>query len=176
MPPTACASLYTRLAHKQKQTFLHTLHHLITWCNKASLPFQVDFTQQTYQTDSTPFWKLLFIFESTILAPPPHTSKPQSISYSTLLKQRLTLFQSGSIKQLYTESRPQKDTPLPTIALPTFDDLSFNHAAQLAADQDNLQAAWARISSSAPNVTLNDHYLSILKKLLKSPMTRIEYL
>lgn len=48
-PPTARISIYTKMAYKQKQTFLHTLHHVITWCNKATLPHQSSSNLPSFQ-------------------------------------------------------------------------------------------------------------------------------
>jgi hypothetical protein len=123
----------------------------------------------TFQRDATPFWKLLFIFESSVLAPPiPNVA--QRISFSFLLKQRLAQFRAGNIRELYEQSRPTTETPLPTPSPPNFDDLTYNSTAQQSADQDNLHTAYMRISSSTPNVTLTPHYLNILKKLYPPPI------
>jgi hypothetical protein len=140
------------------------------WCNKASLPYQSSTSLPSFQRDATPFWKLLFIFESSILAPSHTNASQQNLSFSTLLKHRLATFRAGNIRELYDQSRPSADTPLPRPSIPNFDDLTFNFAAQQSADQDNLHTAYARISSAAPNVTLTPHYLNILKNLYPPPI------
>jgi hypothetical protein len=168
-PPTARTSLYTKLAHKQKQLFFHTLHHIVTWCNKATVPVTNTLELPPYQNTATPFWKLLLIFESTILAPAPKES--HTVSYSTLLKQRMTLFRLGQIQKLYDQSRPTQSTPLPPSTPPIFNDLRYNRHAQQCADQDNLHTAYARISSIMPTASLTPHYLNILKKLYPPPIS-----
>jgi hypothetical protein len=173
-PPTARSSLYTKLAPKQKQSFLHHLHHVITWCNRATLPISDASNLPSSLVDATPFWKLLLIFESITLAPLPVNTKAKP-SYSNLLKTRLTLFRCGKIQELYQASRPSDLTPLPTPTIPVFDDTSYHHAAQQSADQDNLHTAYARLTSTAPNVTLTKHYLAILKALYPSPITFLDF-
>jgi hypothetical protein len=166
-PPTARTTLYTKLSPKHRQTCIHTLHHITKWCIDATVPGpDSDPTIPLYQTSAIPFWKLLLIFESTILAP----HKPDIGSYSALLKKRLTLFKSGHIQQLYLESRPDVHTPTPPLTPPIFNDLKYNKHAQQCADQDNLHTAFARISSITPTATLTPHYLNILKKLYPPPI------
>jgi hypothetical protein len=167
-PATARSSLYTKLSPKHRQTCFHTFHHLLNWCIEASLPGPNDPSIPTFQTTSTPFWKLLLLFESIILAPSPN--KPSQGSYSTLLKLRLTRFRSGNIQELYYDSRPNLDTPTQPLVPPVFNDLKYNKHAQQCADQDNLHTAFARISSITPTATLTPHYLNILKKLYPPPI------
>jgi hypothetical protein len=173
-PPSTRRTIYHKLTAPHKKFLFAILHHIITWCNEAIIPFD-DTGQHTrthlpsHQTTATPFLKLLLTFESLFLTPT--NSKTQS--YHQLLLHRHELLKTGRIQELYLCTRPQQPTQLvrtttsddPEPTIPTFNDLQHNRAAQFAANQDNLHSAYNRIKSVTPQVTLNPHYLSILQKL-----------
>jgi hypothetical protein len=141
------------------------LHHIVQWCNTALISFNAGdtITLPTYQTTATPFLKLLLTFESLFLSPSLTPNQSQQ-SFHQLLLHRHALLKAGNLQQLYMDTR----TPLhqsPKTPIPIFNDMQHNHAAQFAADQDNLHSAYHRIKSITPKVTLAPHYLTILQSL-----------
>lgn len=161
-PPTSRHTIYHKLKPPHKKIVFACLHHIIHWCNQAMIPYQQqDHSVPEHQCTATPFFKLLFTFESIFLAPP---TSPQQ-SYSHLLQQRYELLKTGKIEQLYTPTRQPPQHQPTTKPIPLFDDLQHNRSAQLAADQDNLHTAYQRVKSITPKVSLTPHNVTNLRTL-----------
>jgi hypothetical protein len=155
-PPTRRNTIYHKLTPSHKKLVFAILHHIVQWCNAALTPFNsADTSQPTYQTTATPFLKLLLTFESLFLSPSTTSDQSQQ-SFHQLLLYRHALLKAGNIDQLYLDTRAPLHK-LPKTSIPIFNDMQHNHAAQFAADQDNLHTAYHRIKSITPKVTLTPH-------------------
>jgi hypothetical protein len=165
-PLTRRNTIYHKLTPSHKKLVFAILHHIVQWCNTALKPFNSEdsTTQPTYyQTTATPFLKLLLTFESLFLSPSTTPNQSQQ-SFHQLLLHRHALLKASNIQQLYLDTRTPLHKP-PKTPIPIFNDMQHNHAAQFAADQDNLHSAYYRIKSVTPKVTLTPHYLAILRSL-----------
>ena len=123
---------------------LHSLrnvvHQVITWTNSATLPLEMETnTLPHYLTTATPFYKLLLILETLLLAPIP---KHQRNVKASIIAKRIHMFKAGHLATLYENAFTQTDSMPPAPDIPIFDDMSFCPAAQAAADQNNYHTAF----------------------------------
>jgi hypothetical protein len=113
---------------------------------------------------SSPFWKLLLLFQPLVLQP-----QQSSAKLNQKMCSRLKLFTSGHIKNLYSEMMSQPSSKLQcnitvndldecellySQLLDADDSPKFNPGAQAAADLGNLHSAFQRLHGSHP-VTIN---------------------
>lgn len=166
-PPQKRSSAFHTLLPSTKQKILVLLNHVISWTLTASLPLDADAdatTTPVHLSTSTPFFKLLLIFEQLLLTPVPLA---QHRRRATIIDQRIALFKQGRLTQLYEEAflSPSVDTVPNDIETPIFDDMSFCPSAQRAANLDNLHAAFQRVRSALPVAALTPDRLKILQKL-----------
>ena len=142
-----------------KKDYFQTLGHVYTWIIKSSKPLKGS-PADPHLTSSQPFWKLLIIFDSIILAP---KATHHRLSANQLARQRLHELRHGNIQPLYQAS--QQLTPAITKALPS----DLYHAAQLAADEDNYHTAYGRVTSAMPLAAMTPEIKHCCQKLYPQP-------
>ena len=166
--PTPFRTTLRRHLSPQTIKLLHTqFHHITQWLLLSSNPFRPNSTLPPWQKTATPFWKLLFLFEALILHP--HKIHRQQ-TLSATVAYRCQLFRSGQLELLHnaayqTTTDTQQPTPNTTTRPTTPSDASIRHSAQMAINQDNLQAASARLFSTNPQAALTTKAIQTIQRL-----------
>ena len=169
-PPPFCRSIWHKLKPPARTEFYTMYNNAISWVLDATPDLTpsvlLDERPPSYQTDASPFWKLLMLLEPLLLAPIQGTVH---LSHSNALKARLSLLKAGRLPELHNQC--WNPTPLPAT------DRNRNQgtkkkqqrqrhrhdgklppwrlaAAQQAADLGNYRAAFQRLTTNTPTATL----------------------
>ena len=161
-PPHYRTNIWRKLPHQARVTYFQLLHKIYNWILAATEPHP---HAQPHLASSVPFWNLLITFDMMLLAP-----KPQDchLSPAALLRTRLQLFKQGHLPQLYHQAL-QPQTQAHATHQP--EDAANQHAAQLAADEDNYTTAYARITKALPVASISPEIRAACLKLYPPPTT-----
>ena len=182
-PPPFRRSSFTKLKPQAKRLSLQTMNMVVDWTNQASLPFATTTrtTHHKHNTDSVPFWKLLFLLEALLLAPIQQTPHR---THHNALKHRVAQLKQGDLILLYNtiwhpppphlhrhkrtnkhKHQQQPHNTTPTTPTPT----SMAFFAQQAADLGNIRAAHNRLTATMPIATLTPERINIVATTLYPP-------
>ena len=148
-------SLITKISFGLEQNVLRAYYDVLTCCVEAHKSASNAKLSKTEDFDPTPIWILPFVFERLVLAPNPNKNpNPENgETINQLVKERIRLFRSGKIQQLYEESNAiTSRTPAEQAARP----VSKLNSAQIAADLDNFKSANARATKETPVALIDD--------------------
>ena len=187
-PPPFRRSIWHHLKAPTRKEYFHTYHTIANWAIEATPQlhpsFLKDYNPPQWDTEASPFWKLLILAEPLLLAPIKNTVHR---SYSDALKSRLALFKTGRIQELFSATwHPQ---PLPAKhhtqarkkdkqarkrqqwAAQTTDEppAAAIRAAQQAADLGNYSLAYQRLTAHMPTATLTPERIERVKQTLFPP-------
>ena len=111
-------SIYHRLDFKTKKELNSIAFKLFYSLSYALEPHEDAHNTNipSYETSSSPLWKMALLFEGSILAPPTST-EPRN--YQKLIRRRITTFREGKFSSLHRNAMsiiatPSYDTPTPT--------------------------------------------------------------
>ena len=162
-PPPFRQSLWLKMNNstKKKVKFVYSklIEILISTPNKNK---HRPFTPALHRCNA--IWKLFIIFESIILFP---LEKSRNETTSEQLENRLHLFRTGNIQELYSRSRSIVSTsPLDKVSKADYQNKYMKEkCAQIAADQDQYKSAIDRICSSSPIAINTPEVVQALEKL-----------
>jgi len=153
-------SVYHLLDNHSKREVQNIANLVYCITNMANLPhFQ---TRQrlvpSYETSSSPIWKLAILFEGTIMAPP---SQLESRNYQKLIKHRITLFRHGRFAELHRTATLYRATP--NYSKPTDPQRSIQ--IEKAANTDDWRRASKLLQEPAPAMPYTTENLPKVQKL-----------
>jgi hypothetical protein len=158
-PPPYRTNLWRHLDTSTKRTYHHTLGNLYNWILAATEPHEDPEAHPAHQLDATPFWKMLITFDMMILHP-----RPRTVPANKAVRQRLSQFHQGNLQPLYEHALAYKPPTHNTTHTP-----DLNHAAQLAANEDNYHTAYARLTTALPVACITPEVRDICQTLYPPP-------
>jgi len=158
-------SIYSKLKFNERSLIQNLAYNLIELLIKAQEP-HVDNNSphsNAYQTSPSPIWKILLLFEGSLMAPATATDPKRN--YQALIKRRVAQFLDGNFDVLYQNamchlSSPRTDTP-------TID----QRQSQIlrAANNDDWKKASQLLQQPLPSVPFDDTYLPHIQALHPPP-------
>ena len=170
-PPPFRRSIWHKLKPPIKAEFYTTYNTVVSWILEATPPLSPsvlkDDRPPQHDIDASPFWKLLILLESLLLAPIKGTVH---LTYANAFRARLSWFKTGRLEELHhiiwnpaplpkqgasnkkkqKQRHRQQHHPSPSDQLPQW----RLHSAQQLADLGNYRAAVKRLTTNTPPATL----------------------
>ena len=158
-------SIYNKLKYNERSLIQNLAYNFIEVLIKSHEPHVEGNTPhlEAYQTSPSPLWKILLLFEGSIMAPPSETDPRRN--YQALIKRRVSQFLDGNFDKLYQNamshlSPPRKEAP------------NLEERQQRivkAANNDDWKKASQLLNEPLPSVPFDDTYLPHIQALHPPP-------
>jgi len=157
-------SLYYKIPVKTRHQLQNMFHKLVQTLIESSSPHIHHNSPHTEQclTTSVPFWKMLFVYEGTMMAP---ASPTEPKKHAILIQYRMDKFIEGRFDLLY-KSATQKLSP-PNTESPSLE--QRKEQIVQAANNDDWRKASNLLQAPLPPVPYNDEFLPKIESLHPPP-------
>jgi hypothetical protein len=157
-------SIITKINWQLEDNVLHTFNSVLECCVEAHKQPKTLNAAIANDFDPTPIWILPFVFERLVLAPNPANPQDpdENTSIGSIINERLRLFKSGQIQELYNLSNEIKShTPEYQASQP----VDINKCAQNACDNNNFGSGHARLTQDTPVALIDDCNIDVCHNL-----------